>query len=176
MYSLKEVYKIGRGPSSSHSMGPELATKDFLRRYPVASYYAVTLYGSLAMTGRGHLTDQAILSAFGDKKTEIVFDTKTKDLPHPNTMIFSAYAENGEKLGEILPFRGKRVLKRASIRFLISAVGKGTAMRTGYRSMRRYSVMNRRSGAILQRSGRPCGRRCGAASMQRGLCPVVCRS
>ncbi len=101
MYSLKEVYKIGRGPSSSHSMGPEFATKDFLGRYPVASYYAVKLYGSLAMTGRGHLTDQAILSAFGDKKTEIVFDTKTKDLPHPNTMVFSAYADNGEKLGEI---------------------------------------------------------------------------
>lgn len=101
MYSLKEVYKIGRGPSSSHSMGPEFATNDFLKRYPAAARYAVTLYGSLAMTGKGHLTDEAILSVLGDRKAEIVFDSDKKDLPHPNTMTFTAFSETDKKIGEV---------------------------------------------------------------------------
>lgn len=101
MYSLKEVYKIGRGPSSSHSMGPEFATHDFLKRYPEAERFFVTLYGSLAMTGKGHLTDRAILSVFGERKAEIRFDPEKKELPHPNTMLFEALNGNGEKLGEI---------------------------------------------------------------------------
>ena len=101
MYSLTEVYKIGRGPSSSHSMGPEYATNDFLKRYPSAFRYEVTLYGSLAMTGKGHLTDGAILSVFHDRKAEVKFDPDKKDLPHPNTMTFTAYSEGGEKIGEI---------------------------------------------------------------------------
>ena len=101
MYSLKEVYKIGRGPSSSHSMGPEYASKEFLKCYPSAFRYAVTLYGSLALTGKGHLTDEAIRSVFKDRNIEIVFDTEKKDLPHPNTMTFCAFAQTGEKVGEI---------------------------------------------------------------------------
>ena len=101
MYSLKEVYKIGRGPSSSHSMGPEHASKDFLKRYPSAFRYLITLYGSLALTGKGHLTDEAILSRFGTKNAEVVFDFEKKDLPHPNTMTFTAYNESGEKIGEV---------------------------------------------------------------------------
>lgn len=101
MYSLKEVYKIGRGPSSSHSMGPEFATVDFLKRYPAADRYAVTLYGSLAMTGKGHLTDEAILSVFGGRKAEIFFDADKKDLPHPNTMTFTAFSEENEKIAEV---------------------------------------------------------------------------
>ena len=100
MYSLKEVYKIGRGPSSSHSMGPEFASRDFVKRYPSASRYRATLYGSLALTGKGHLTDEAILSGFGERKAEVVFDFEKKDLPHPNTMTFTAYNESDEKIGE----------------------------------------------------------------------------
>ena len=61
MRSLKELYQIGRGPSSSHTMGPERAARDFLARYPAAAEYRVVLYGSLARTGRGHLTDRALL-------------------------------------------------------------------------------------------------------------------
>lgn len=100
MYSLKEVYKIGRGPSSSHSMGPEYATKDFLKRYPSAHRYTVALYGSLAMTGKGHLTDNAILSAFGKRNAEVLFEPQKENLPHPNTMAFTAFGEKGEKVGE----------------------------------------------------------------------------
>ena len=101
MYSLKEVYKIGRGPSSSHSMGPEFASRDFVKRYPAAARYCATLYGSLALTGKGHLTDEAILSGFGDRKAEVVFDFNKTDLPHPNTMTFAAYNEADEKIGEV---------------------------------------------------------------------------
>ena len=101
MYSLTEVYKIGRGPSSSHSMGPEYATNDFLKGYPSAFRYEVTLYGSLAMTGKGHLTDFAIMSVFKNRKAEVKFDPDKQDLPHPNTMTFMAYSEGGEKVGEV---------------------------------------------------------------------------
>ncbi len=101
MYSLTEVYKIGRGPSSSHSMGPEYATENFLKRYPSAARYEVMLFGSLAMTGKGHLTDGAILSVFKERKAEVKFDPDKRDLPHPNTMKFAAYSENGEKIGEV---------------------------------------------------------------------------
>ena len=57
MESLKELFKIGNGPSSSHTMGPKRAAEQFLQRCPDAESYRVTLYGSLAATGRGHLTD-----------------------------------------------------------------------------------------------------------------------
>lgn len=102
MYSLKEVYKIGRGPSSSHSMGPEFAAKDFLRRYPSAFRYKVTLYGSLAHTGKGHLSDEAIFSVLGRDRTELVFDTETQEIPHPNTMKFTSYSASGGEEGEVV--------------------------------------------------------------------------
>ncbi|HBF95753.1 MAG TPA: serine dehydratase, partial [Porphyromonadaceae bacterium] len=62
MKSLKELYRIGNGPSSSHTMGPKKAAELFLERAPGAAKYVVTLYGSLAATGKGHLTDTAILN------------------------------------------------------------------------------------------------------------------
>ena len=60
MKSLRELYKIGRGPSSSHTMGPLKAAEIFASRHPEAKSFEVTLYGSLAATGKGHLTDVAI--------------------------------------------------------------------------------------------------------------------
>ena len=60
MKSLKELYKIGKGPSSSHTMGPQKAAKIFLEKHRDAASYEVTLYGSLAATGKGHMTDVAI--------------------------------------------------------------------------------------------------------------------
>lgn len=95
MESLKEVYKIGRGPSSSHSMGPEWAARDFLKRFPQAEKFRVELYGSLALTGKGHLTDEAVLSVLRGRDAEIVFDTKKKGLAHPNAMCFFAYGSEG---------------------------------------------------------------------------------
>ena len=61
MKSIREIYKIGKGPSSSHTMGPERAAKLFLQRYPQADHFQVTLYGSLSKTGVGHGTDRVLL-------------------------------------------------------------------------------------------------------------------
>jgi len=61
MKSLKQLYRIGNGPSSSHTMGPKKAAQLFIERNPHASRFVVTLYGSLAATGKGHLTDVAIM-------------------------------------------------------------------------------------------------------------------
>ncbi len=98
MKSLRELYRIGRGPSSSHTMGPEAAARRFLAAYPDAEHFRVTLYGSLASTGRGHLTDRAVEDVFGSARTEVIFDTETQDLPHPNTMDLAAFA-GGRELG-----------------------------------------------------------------------------
>lgn len=84
MKSLKELYKIGAGPSSSHTMGPEKACRFFAENYPDADSYRAVLYGSLAMTGRGHGTDRIIIATL-KKPTEVVFDTEEKDIPHENT-------------------------------------------------------------------------------------------
>ena len=98
MKSIKSIYKIGNGPSSSHTVGPYRAALLFGRTYPEADRYRATLYGSLAFTGEGHGTGKAIRAALPD--TEIVFDRDAVELPHPNTMRFEAFA-GGEKLGEM---------------------------------------------------------------------------
>ena len=100
MQSLKELYKIGCGPSSSHTMGPERAVKLALSRFPEADLFRVTLYGSLALTGKGHGTDRVIEKTFGDKACEISFDSETLCPVHPNTMRIAAYAEES-LLGEL---------------------------------------------------------------------------
>lgn len=100
MHSLRELYKIGRGPSSSHTMGPERAAHDFLSRCPQAARFRAVLFGSLAHTGKGHLTDVAILSVLGEERTEVVFDKSAKELPHPNTMTFFGLDERGNVLLE----------------------------------------------------------------------------
>lgn len=100
MHSLRELYKIGRGPSSSHTMGPERAAHDFLGRCPQAARYRAVLYGSLAHTGKGHLTDVAILSVLGEERTEVVFDRSRRELPHPNTMTFFGYDADGNEISK----------------------------------------------------------------------------
>lgn len=96
MKSLRELYKIGRGPSSSHTMGPDRASRYFLELVPDAERYKVVLYGSLALTGKGHQTDAAVEMTFGERQVEIVFDTETDGLPHENTMDFFAYKDGKE--------------------------------------------------------------------------------
>lgn len=99
MDSIKDIFKIGVGPSSSHTMGPRRAAERFLAQYPQAARFQVTLYGSLAATGKGHLTDQAILAILGSSRTEICWEP-TVFLPfHPNGMRFRALSEGGEELG-----------------------------------------------------------------------------
>ncbi len=100
MQSLRELYKIGKGPSSSHTMAPFKASKLFREENPEADSFKAILYGSLAKTGKGHHTDEAILEGFGGIKTELVFDVTTEDLPHENTVDFFAY-KNGEEIGKM---------------------------------------------------------------------------
>ena len=69
MESIKEIYKIGKGPSSSHTMGPKKAAEMFKGMYPGASSFTVTLYGSLAATGKGHMTDVALIEALKDERS-----------------------------------------------------------------------------------------------------------
>lgn len=96
MKSIKELYCIGRGPSSSHTMGPVKAAKLFSEENPQADYIEVTLYGSLALTGKGHQTDRAIRETFAPIKCKIIFDEENESMPHPNTLDIQAYM-NGEK-------------------------------------------------------------------------------
>jgi len=91
MKSIRSVYKIGNGPSSSHTVGPYNAAIYFYRRYPDADAYEVTLYGSLAFTGEGHGTQRAIQAII--PSCQVLTDKESKDLPHPNTMLFKAYKD-----------------------------------------------------------------------------------
>ncbi len=93
MKSIRDVYKIGKGPSSSHTMGPARAMEIFASENSDADSFYVVLYGSLADTGKGHGTDNAVSMAAGEKPCEIVFNTKDRDLPHENTM--DIYAVRG---------------------------------------------------------------------------------
>jgi L-serine dehydratase len=100
MKSLKELYRIGLGPSSSHTMGPSYAAGIFKDRTLSAVKYRVSLYGSLALTGKGHLTDYAIITALSPKECEIKW-IKDKELPlHPNGMFFEAIDHSGKVIDE----------------------------------------------------------------------------
>lgn len=97
MQSIRELYRIGNGPSSSHTMGPKKAATMFAEAHPEAKKFVATLYGSLAATGKGHLTDEAILSVM-----EPVAPTTIEWLPrtylpyHPNALKLEAYDEEGK--------------------------------------------------------------------------------
>lgn len=90
MESIKEIYRIGIGPSSSHTMGPRRASEIFLARQPEAYGYRVTLFESLAATGRGHLTDSAIRDVFPSGSLQIIWKPDEKLPMHPNGMRFEA--------------------------------------------------------------------------------------
>ena len=100
MKSLRELYRVGRGPSSSHTMGPVYAAAEFLHRHPDAARFEVVLFDSLAATGRGHFTDKAIKETLGAKRTKIVWRPDEHDAFHPNGMLFTAFGAGGRKLGE----------------------------------------------------------------------------
>lgn len=97
MQTIREIYRIGHGPSSSHTMGPRRAAEIFLERHPNADKYQAHLYGSLSATGKGHLTDVAIISVI--PSIEIVWHDEF--LPfHPNGLRFMAWDEQGQLLEE----------------------------------------------------------------------------
>ena len=96
MKSIREIYKIGKGPSSSHTMGPERAAQLFLKQHAQADHFQVALYGSLSKTGVGHGTDRVLLDTLGETRTKIVFSQESWEGMHPNTMDFSAFHEDIE--------------------------------------------------------------------------------
>jgi len=100
MKSIREIYKIGKGPSSSHTMGPERAAKFFKENHPEADGFRVVLFGSLSKTGVGHGTDRVIREILSPLPTEIVFSKESPAGFHPNTMDFFALKE-GKEIGTL---------------------------------------------------------------------------
>ena len=101
MKSLRELYRIGKGPSSSHTMGPQKAATIFAARNGGAASFEVTLYGSLAATGKGHLTDKAIEEVLDPlAPTTIVWKPETTLEYHPNGMTFRAFGNDGTMTDE----------------------------------------------------------------------------
>ena len=98
MKSITELYKVGRGPSSSHTIGPEKACNILKNKYPNANRFVVELCGSLSATGKGHLTDKIIIETLSPNEVEIIFNNEKTDLPHPNTFYVVAY-NGSEEIG-----------------------------------------------------------------------------
>ena len=95
MKTIREIFRIGYGPSSSHTMGPRKAAELFLERHPDAARYEAHLYGSLSATGKGHLTDAAIIDVI--PAVEIVWHDEFLSF-HPNGMRFCAWDGEGQLL------------------------------------------------------------------------------
>ena len=100
MKSIKEIYKIGKGPSSSHTMGPERAAKLFRSQHSDADAFRVILYGSLSKTGVGHGTDRVLLDVLSPIPTEIIFSDEVLPKAHPNTLDFIAF-KDGQQTGSL---------------------------------------------------------------------------
>ena len=101
MKSIRDIYKSGRGPSSSHTMGPERASMIFRSEHPEAASFRAVLYGSLAKTGAGHGTDRIIRESFAPRPCEVELDMEKGSLPHPNTMELFALDAEGNVLGRM---------------------------------------------------------------------------
>ena len=100
MESIKEIYKIGYGPSSSHTMAPRKAAEKFKREKPGTTKFRITLYGSLALTGKGHMTDKTILEVLHPTSTEIIWEPGTFLPLHPNGMKFEGLDKAGKTRSE----------------------------------------------------------------------------
>ena len=124
MDSLKELFKIGNGPSSSHTMGPERAARRFKGETPHAASYKVELYGSLALTGKGHLTDWIIEKTLEPVKTEIIWKPEVVHPFHTNGMKFFAYDKDGNEIKSWLVFSvgGGTIVEEGQDRYSASTV------------------------------------------------------
>ena len=112
MRSIKEIFVIGHGPSSSHTMGPANACKYVLSNYKDIAKIEVTLYGSLARTGKGHFTDYIIKQKLKNYPCEIIFDNQTRT-KHPNTMVFKITDSEGKEHTEkILSIGGGTIIAK----------------------------------------------------------------
>ena len=94
MKSIRYLFRIGNGPSSSHTIGPYRICRYIKAHYPKAIHVCVTLYGSFALTGRGHGTDKTITETLKPLTSKIIFDYKSK-VDHPNTMKCEIHMEDG---------------------------------------------------------------------------------
>ena len=118
MQSIKDIYVIGHGPSSSHTMGPAFASNYIIDKYVDIKEVEVVLYGSLALTGKGHLTDYIIEKTFNEHKIPVkIFFNYTKEVNHPNTMEFLIKTSNGEFKEEIVSLGGGTILTKDSCFF-----------------------------------------------------------
>ena len=98
MESIRQLYKIGLGPSSSHTMGPRKAARVFADEAKGAVSCTVTLFGSLAATGKGHLTDKAILDELSPHFPTVIEWCPETVLPfHTNAMTFTALYDDGRQ-------------------------------------------------------------------------------
>lgn len=104
MESIRQLYRIGHGPSSSHTMGPGIAAQRFLDENRDADRFRVTLYGSLAATGKGHLTDLTLEEIFKQASLEIIWRPETVLPFHPNAMKFEAFTQTGKQIAERLSY------------------------------------------------------------------------
>jgi L-serine dehydratase len=100
MESIRKIYKTGLGPSSSHTMGPRFAAEKFRLKNEPATVIRITLYGSLAATGKGHLTDKVLRESFPEDKVKIIWEKDTVLPQHPNGMKFEALDDRGNLLDE----------------------------------------------------------------------------
>ncbi|WP_304340970.1 L-serine ammonia-lyase, iron-sulfur-dependent, subunit alpha [Metaclostridioides mangenotii] len=124
MDSLKELFKIGNGPSSSHTMGPQRASERFKNDNPDAESFRVHLYGSLAATGKGHLTDYIIEKTIAPKKVEIIWKEEEVKEFHPNGMMLEALDKDGKVTAD----------------WTVYSVGGGTLAEEGQRNSKANSV------------------------------------
>lgn len=104
MDTIRELYKIGRGPSSSHTMGPAKAAMTVLEKFPNADHFIVELWGSLAATGKGHLTDWIIIETLKPRDVEIIWKPNFVHEFHTNGLRFIAFDSNNQELGDWIVF------------------------------------------------------------------------
>lgn len=104
MHSLRSLFRFGNGPSSSHTIGPQRAATAFRERHPEAASFRVVLYGSLAATGRGHMTDVGLRAAFAPKPVDIVWKPDESLPLHPNGMEFRAITGEGLETGHHIEY------------------------------------------------------------------------
>ena len=117
--SIKEIFVTGHGPSSSHTMGPYFASQYIVNKYKAKGInkITITLYGSLALTGKGHLTDEILFFGLRDYEHEVKFDYKTKK-KHPNTMSFFIETSKGVFNEDVLSIGGGSIVTKDNVKTL----------------------------------------------------------
>ncbi len=149
MQSLRELYRIGMGPSSSHTMGPRYAALKWKALNPNAASYRVTLHGSLGATGKGHLTDKAIIDALAPVPVEIIWKDDVVLSQHSNGMLFEALDSNGKVTDNWMVFSvGGGVLQEDN-RFSLLETAAGNDQTYNLNSMDQILKWSKNSGQPL---------------------------